>query len=124
MIQSDQNAPTNKILARARRTLRAPTDFAFGNPLKCESEFCALQLFTAKERFDALQKALDEISARDRKGPNPPNNVASHPPHKGVRLYAFRWESKSFGCEMYLKFGLTPRNNPTKLVLYSLHQTD
>lgn len=51
--------------------------------------------------------------------------AGSHPPQKsyetqikGSELFAFRWKSKYFGCEVYLKYCLKGE----KMYLVSLHQ--
>jgi len=65
---------------------------------------------------NVLSQLLGEI--------NPVWYAGTHPPQrsyeseiKGLELFAFRWASKRFGCDMYLKFAL----NQGHMWLVSLH---
>lgn len=65
---------------------------------------------------EVLKFILEEIG--------PPNYAGSHPPQqsykseiRGLELFAFRWISKYFGCETYLKFCL----ERDRIYLVSLH---
>ncbi|OPL09429.1 MAG: hypothetical protein AVO38_10905 [delta proteobacterium ML8_D] len=56
---------------------------------------------------------------------DPKNYVGNRPPQKsykkeikGFELFAFRWISKTFGCESYLKFSI----KQDSFYLVSLHQ--
>ena len=56
---------------------------------------------------------------------NPDRYVGNYPPQKsyesqikGSELFAFRWKSKYFGCEVYLKFSFKGGN----MYLVSLHR--
>ena len=61
--------------------------------------------YQASQLQDVLKFILEEIG--------PQNYAGYHPPQKsykseirGLELFAFRWISKYFGCEAYLKFCL------------------
>jgi hypothetical protein len=115
---------SEKALASARKALDEHERFWLGNPGKVEAELYALDLLTESERFVAVDFALQEISGADRKGPAPPNHLSSHSPFRGLQLFAFKWQSKHFGKLMYLKFALVSDSGPTKLALFSLHESD
>ena len=70
----------------------------------------------------AIDVALQEITSSDRRGPNPPNDVASYDTFKGERLIAFRWNSAEFKKKMYFKFAVVGRCGKPRLVVYSLHE--
>lgn len=113
------------ILAAARSILEQQWDFYSGSvpndqATKLDADFYELALYKHEERLMALDMALSEITAADQCGPSPPNDVSSHPPHPGLPLYAFAWQSKEFGRKMYLKFAITTKGTP-RLVLYSFH---
>jgi hypothetical protein len=68
-----------------------------------------------------LQKVLSTILEEV----DPQHYVGMHPPQRsyesnitGAELFAFRWLSRRFGCEVYLKFTLKERC----LYLVSLHE--
>jgi len=64
-----------------------------------------------------LSKILKEITPRDYAGTRPPQKSYKNEIH-GLELFAFRWMSKTFGCESYLKFSLKQES----IYLVSLHQ--
>jgi len=119
MIPSEQES--EEALKLAITALNRDDRFWFGNQ-KIEEEFYELGLLTDGERCMVLDIALHEITPSDRKGPNPPGDVASHFPFTGRKLFAFKWLSKHFGMLMYLKFALIDDAGPVKLALYSLHE--
>lgn len=120
MIPSSQSSAG--AVKSARRALDEHGRFWLGNVTKVEKEFYELGLLTKEERYASVDIALQEIGPDDRLGPQPPDDVSSHPPFKGLRLYAFCWTSAHFTKSMYIKFALVSGSGPTKLVLYSLHE--
>jgi len=121
MIPSEQES--EEVLVRARAALAA-WGFWRGSIAKVEAEFYMLDLTRHVERLMALTAVLFEIGPEHRRGPNPPNDSASHPPFAGVRLYAFRWNSAFFGKLMYLKFALpTDEQGNERFAIYSLHES-
>jgi len=63
-----------------------------------------------------LSKILKEITPMDYAGTKPPQKSYEKEIY-GLELFAFRWMSKTFGCEPYLKFSL----KQGILYLVSLH---
>jgi hypothetical protein len=110
-------------IAAAKAALEASGGrFWLGNPGKVEGEFFDLGLLAEGERRIAVDIALCEITAHDRKGPEPPDDYSSHPPYKGIRLFAFKWRSNHFMKVMYFKFGFIEEPKPKKLAIYSIHE--
>ena len=97
--------------------------FWLGNLPKVEREFHELDLLDESERFMAIDIALQEITATDRCGPEPPHDVSDHPPFRNLQLYAFCWNSAEFKKRMYMKFALASDCTKTKLVVYSFHES-
>lgn len=129
MIPSEEKSreldPT-QALALARQILAEQANFWSGyfaheQANKLDADFYTLHLFTKQDRLSALQTALGELSVADSRGPSPPNDVSSHPPHRGLKLYAFVWQSQEFECKMYLKFAIATKGGTPRLVLYSFH---
>jgi hypothetical protein len=120
MIPSSQSSA--KAVESARRALDEHGRFWLGNVAKVENEFYTLGLITKEERYASVDIALQEICPGDRLGPQPPDDTSSHPPFRGLRLYAFCWASAHFAKRMYVKFALIDGSGPTKLVLYSFHE--
>jgi len=54
---------------------------------------------------DALPRILKEISPKEYRGQRPPQRSYEKPILES-ELYAFGWESRVFGCPMYLKFSI------------------
>lgn len=52
-----------------------------------------------------LKRLLNEISQKDYAGTRPPQKSYKNP-ILDCELYAFSWESRHFGCRVYLKFTL------------------
>lgn len=96
--------------------------FWFGNPGKVEREFYELGLLTEEERYVAIDMALQELCADHRLGPQPPDDISSHRPFPGERLFAFSWHSGYMGKQMYIKFALLEGSGPCKMALYSFHE--
>ncbi|HEY6769550.1 MAG TPA: hypothetical protein VI386_32810 [Candidatus Sulfotelmatobacter sp.] len=109
---------SDEAITAAKGALRKRQDFLFGNT-KLESEFMELELLTVSERLSAVDDALSQICAKDRMGPQPPNNI-SVPPYGGETLYAFGWKSSTYGS-VYLKFCLVGTTGLDHLVLHSFH---
>jgi hypothetical protein len=63
-----------------------------------------------------LLTVLEEITPNEYAGTRPPQKSYKQQ-ILGAELFAFRWKSKSFGCETYLKYCLKERC----LYLVSLH---
>ena len=53
----------------------------------------------------ALPDILKEMSPKEYRGVRPPQR-SYEKPILGSELYAFGWESRTFGCPMYLKFSI------------------
>src|ERR1039458_10808273 len=70
--------------------------FWLGNLPKVEREFHELDLLDESERFMAIDIALQEITATDRCGPEPPHDVSDHPPFRNLQLSSFCLTSASF----------------------------
>lgn len=122
MIPSDQES--EEVLKRARAALAAGDGFLRGNVAKIDAEFFVLDLNRHVDRVAALNAALAEIKPSDRRGPQPPNDLASHSPFLGARLYAYRWDSSHFEKRMYIKFALPVMvDGRERLALYSLHES-
>jgi hypothetical protein len=64
-----------------------------------------------------LSRILKEIDPKDYAGNRPPQKSYENE-IKGFELLAFRWISKTFGCESYLKFSI----KKDSVYLVSLHQ--
>lgn len=64
-----------------------------------------------------LLRILEEIHPNNYVGTRPPQE-AYETEISGVELFAFRWISRTFGCESYLKFSIKRGS----LYLVSLHQ--
>ena len=64
-----------------------------------------------------ISTILNEIRPSNYAGQRPPKK-SYKPEIKGKELFAFRWVSKRFGCNAYLKFALKEDN----FYLVSLHQ--
>jgi len=64
-----------------------------------------------------LSRILKEIKPKDYAGTRPPQKSYENK-IKGFELFAFRWMSKTFGCESYLKFSI----KQDSVYLVSLHQ--
>jgi hypothetical protein len=54
---------------------------------------------------DALPKILLEVSPKGYRGQRPPQRSYERPVLDS-ELYAFGWDSRVFGCPMYLKFAI------------------
>jgi len=54
---------------------------------------------------DALPKILQEISPKGYRGQRPPQQ-SYEKPILDSELYAFGWDSRVFGCAVYLKFSI------------------
>jgi len=120
MIPSGKNS--KDALDHARVALDEYERFWLGNIAKVEAELYQLGLLSEDERYIAIDIALQEIGPADRLGPQPPGDIANHPPFHGEHLYAFCWASSHFGKQMYLKFALITGSGPVKLALYSFHE--
>jgi hypothetical protein len=105
----------------AKKALEQYKRFWLGNPEKVEVELYGLGLLTEGERYMAMDIALQEISPACRLGPEPPNDVSSHPPFYNQSLYAFCWDSAHFSKTMYFKFALISGSGATRLAVYSFH---
>lgn len=82
----------------------------------------ALELgYLIKDISSILPEILNEVS--------PPNYAGTRPPQRSYEgqimdseLFAFRWKSKRFGCEVYLKF--TIKDNTMWLVSFHKHREE
>ena len=118
MIPSDENPKDSQAaLDLACEILLEQQDFLLGRVGQLEQDFCDLDCLTQNERVAAVSIAMREIWAHHRSGPQPGNDVSSHPPFKGLRMYAFAWHSSVWKQQMYLKFAFAG----DRLVVYSFH---
>jgi len=77
----------------------------------------ALELgYLIQDISEVLSLVLKEITPHDYTGSRPPQK-SYEDKIRGTELFAFRWESKRFGCETYLKFAL----KDDQIWLVSLH---
>ena len=66
----------------------------------------ALELgYLIEELPNILSEVLDEVTPYHYAGTRPPQHSYEEK-IKDCELFAFRWESKHFGCDVYLKFTL------------------
>lgn len=68
---------------------------------------------------DVLSEILEEIKPDDYTGKKPPER-SYEDKIKDTELFAFKWASKRFGCELYLKFTL--KDGVLWLVSFHLHR--
>ena len=61
--------------------------------------------YLVKDISNVLSDILNEITPFNYAGQRPPQR-SYEDKIKGCELFAFKWESKRFGCELYLKFVL------------------
>ena len=61
--------------------------------------------YLVKDVQNVLCDVLEEITPDDYAGKTPPEQ-SYEDKIKGSELFAFKWKSKRFGCEVYLKFTL------------------
>jgi hypothetical protein len=61
--------------------------------------------FLIDDLEDALPKILQEMTPKGCRGQRPPQR-SYEKPILGSELYAFGWDSRVFGCPMYLKFSI------------------
>jgi hypothetical protein len=61
--------------------------------------------FLIEDLLEALPKILTEMSPKGYRGQRPPQR-SYEKPILDSELYAFGWESRVFGCPMYLKFSI------------------
>lgn len=110
---------SEEAVAAAKRVLSDRQEFIWHRE-DLESQFTALDLYDPIDRLAALEQALDEISAGCRRGPQPPDDISSGR-YAGNRMYAFHWNSESYGI-VYLKFSFTGADKMAQLVLHSFHR--
>jgi len=80
----------------------------------------ALELgYLVKDVQSVLSDVLEEITPNDYVGKSPPGQSYGDK-IKGSDLFAFKWESERFGCEIYLKFTL--RDGILWLVSFHIHR--
>ena len=61
--------------------------------------------YQVKDLQNVLYDVLGEVTPNDYVGKSPPEQ-SYEDKIKGSELFAFKWESRRFGCEVYLKFTL------------------
>jgi len=110
---------SGEAIAAAKRVLDYRQDFLL-HGTNVEAQFVELHLYDPGERLAALEQALNEITEKCRRGPQPPDDLSSGR-YAGNRMYAFTWNSAEFG-EIYLKFSLTGVDRMACLVLHSFHR--
>jgi hypothetical protein len=115
--RSDEYSSEDAIAA-AKRVLDCHEDFLH-HGANVEAQFVELNLYEPSDRLAALEQALNEITAKCRRGPQPPDDFSSGK-YAGNRMYAFVWNSAESG-EIYLKFSFTGDDKMAWLVLHSFH---
>lgn len=97
-----------KFLRLAREAF-ARSGFVAGSPSNTSQDFQALGMYGHEEQMDAIRNALNEVSASDFCGPDPPKHISREPKCAGERMIQFSWTSTCFGDKrpvMYLKYCL------------------
>ena len=84
--------------------------YMIGAPYHLASDLAEVGIDSAADFWALLPQLLGELSAA---GPaacyagwRPVPEAAGEPLVKGLKLWAFVWESRQLGCEVYLKFCL------------------
>ncbi len=90
------------------------------NTYKLNDDFESLHLSTSQSQLEALQRAANEVSSPDFEEPEAPG-LADEPACRKVQMIPFVWNSRTFGAEMYFKFGI---HHDGHLVVFSLHKAD
>jgi len=93
----------NGKLEEARRAALA-MQVRFVDPDTLHSDLLELD-FLINDLQLALPDILKEMSPKEYRGVRPPQR-SYEKPILGSELYAFGWESRTFGCPMYLKFSI------------------
>ncbi len=75
--------------------------------------------YQVKDLQNVLYDVLGEVTPNDYVGKSPPEQ-SYEDKIKGSELFAFKWESRRFGCEVYLKFTL--KNEILWLVSLHVHR--
>jgi len=73
--------------------------------------------YLVEDISNVLYDILNEITPSNYAGQRPPQ-LSYEDKIKGCELFAFKWESRRFGCELYLKFVL----KESLMWLVSFHQ--
>ncbi len=73
--------------------------------------------YLVEDLANDLPAILQEVSPGDYRGQSPPKK-SYEKAILGFELFAFRWDSKVFGCRMYLKFAVKGQD----LWIVSLHR--
>jgi hypothetical protein len=85
---------------------------------KLVDEFEQLGLATTEQQREALARAAAEVCPEDYVPPEPPG-IADQESCRGTRMLPFGWQSESFGCQMFFKFGIQKHGY---LYVFSLHE--
>jgi hypothetical protein len=84
-------------VASARRVRFVDPDAIYADLLELD--------FLIDDLQEALPKILQEMSPKEYLGQSPPQR-SYEKPILDSELYAFGWDSRVFGCPMYLKFSI------------------
>jgi len=109
------------------RTLVRKSCWAPAVPSKLKADFDELEqtfgIETAlpEDQTAILMQALAEIQAVDYAGTRPPMR-SYEGATVSLDMFAFRWKSTHFNCEMYFKFSLGGADKGRRVWVYSIHQ--
>lgn len=110
--------PSKKELFNKLKQARKAVDE--GSVFLTNQEIIAADAIELNYPISDLEKVLlcllGEIDPNCYAGTHPPQR-SYEPEIKGLELFAFRWTSKRFGCDIYLKFSI----NKGQIWLVSLH---
>lgn len=98
----------------------AKAKYSLTRPDKVYADLAGLDIFTDEDLKKGLVAALEEVRSK--------NYAGSHPPELGYEegiaekeLFAFNFDSKYFGCRVYLKFVDLGNKKGPELSIVSFH---
>lgn len=94
-------------------------------PAKLQADFeelnsLGIETALQEDQTSLFMQALDEIQAADYAGTRPPMR-SYEGATTNLEMFAFRWKSTHFNCEMYLKFSLGGVDKGRRAWMYSIH---
>ena len=95
-------------------------------PAKLKADFdeledgLGIETVLLEDQTAILTKAIEEIQAPDYAGSRPPMR-SYEGASRNLDLFAFRWKSAHFGCEMYFKFCLGGADKGRRAWVLSIH---
>lgn len=110
---------------REAKQLIQKAKWAPAMPAKLQADFEELEslgIETAlpEDQTAIFLKALEEIQADDYAGTRPPMR-SYEGATRNLELFAFRWKSAHFNCEMYFKFCLGGTDKGRRTWVFSIH---